>query len=326
MPLRLCLIDVGERQQQPGQRLGAHVTSKCSKRLATLQRSDLAELVAIDPDPPPCISIRQVQPGRSVTFRHPHPPTGRAESGIDGLGRRMHQCIAQTVQIGCRCGDWLADDHAQAMAQPLNGPLIEKPFAFERENRAPRTVAPERHQGMAGLLGDECEAALQFAQRASTRQLPLGKQTHRVALFQGRYDTADRLPWLLLVDTERVEKPDKPRHRRLLHIGVFHHKAHWPTTGSGDEKRIGIGHVIGQQQHPTVSRQIFIMKRANLIDHMHQGSGQQAQEMSRHQADDHPSHQQAKRAGDGDLHAQSLQGIQAAALGEPAEGFDESGG
>ena len=175
---------------------------------------------------------------------------------------------------------------------------------------------------MSGLFCDQGESALQFAQGAGAGQMTFGEQAHGIALAQGCDDDADGFARLLAVDAHRVKKTHEPAHRALFHEHLIHHKTHRPATCRRDEKRIGVGHMIRQQQDPAAWRQVLEAHRAYMIDRAHQGGTEHPDEMSRQQPDDEQGHQRADDAGHRDLHAQPEHGTHAERMGDEGNGLE----
>ena len=99
--------------------------------MVPLQGVDLADLIAIDPHPPP---RRRTEAGHSLcrrAARHSNQPARRLETGFDGRRGRIQHGVAQFLKAGGGGCERFAKGHGQPVAERAIGPLAEEAPALK---------------------------------------------------------------------------------------------------------------------------------------------------------------------------------------------------
>ena len=243
---KFCTKQFGEAAREARELIHKRVAFEHVKRLTALQGIDHADLVAIDR----CAALRKFLTRKAL---------------CDRLGRGGHDAIADTACIYTLCGKRFAECDADA-AGVATREFFEIAIAFVRENRAPRSVAPHRNQRMTSLARDQFEAALQRAKRAGAGELTFGKEADHFAFFQSLDHFTDCFEWLFAADVDRAKNACEPTDHGACDEGFVHHKADRARACGGEKKRVGIGHMIWQQQDAATCGDAFCMHGTHAID------------------------------------------------------------
>ena len=145
--------------------------------------------------------------------------------------------------------------NAHRITQTL-GPFLEERPTFKRKDRAIDALQINRHHLGVSLPCHEFEAFSQLIEHAMTGDLTFREKTYDLTFLQSCCDTADGVFGPSCRNGNGADNAQEPCEPLDVIKHVPHDKAHLPVTGSSDQQRIDVTHVIWQQKHAATFRHL----------------------------------------------------------------------